>query len=345
MRVIPATSHPQAPLAAALLFALGLAPAAGIAATCEDTLRSMVGSASSGDTVDLTTFALSCSNVTLTQGEIGVGVDNLTINGPPNGALTLSGNKSGRVFSHSGLGTLTLANLTLQDGWLITTSARGGGVYSKGSIALDHVHVSDCLTVATGPYASAGGAIAAGQRISLTDSIVSGNTAFGDPALGEAIGGGLAAFNYARVNLPSVVAVRSSISGNRANSYGAAGGGIFAEGGIVLDSSTVDDNSSVSPQIASAANHGGGIAVAAGFASPVSFVVNSTISGNSTSGKAGGAYFGAQTQVLNSTIAFNSAASCGGAAVSAPSGMLSVYSSIVWDPLESTCRHASLSIL
>src|SRR4051812_28618551 len=79
-----------------------------------DTLRAAVSSAATGDTVDLT--QLTCATITLISGQIEVHVDDLAINGPGDGALTIDGNRTSRVFHHDGMGTLALSGLTLTHG-------------------------------------------------------------------------------------------------------------------------------------------------------------------------------------------------------------------------------------
>src|SRR5215468_7746896 len=103
------------PLAAALAFgslaAVGSTStwAAIIVQNCYNSgagsLRQAVLDAAEGDTVDLS--QMSCSSISLDQ-ELTVPQANLTVHGPGEGKLTISGNHAVRVMNHTGLGTLSL---------------------------------------------------------------------------------------------------------------------------------------------------------------------------------------------------------------------------------------------
>src|SRR6478736_3980919 len=80
----------------------------------EGALRNAVANAPNGATVDMT--ALSNCTITLTAGEIAIGVDNLTVQGPADASLTLSGNYASRIFHHTGHGVLTLDHLAITKG-------------------------------------------------------------------------------------------------------------------------------------------------------------------------------------------------------------------------------------
>lgn len=82
------------------------------------TLRNVVATAGSGDTVDLT--QLTCGAITLLTSQIEVHVDDLTIDGPGQDTLAIDGNYSGRVFHHDGVGTLTISGLTIRHGVIST---------------------------------------------------------------------------------------------------------------------------------------------------------------------------------------------------------------------------------
>ncbi|REJ79317.1 MAG: hypothetical protein DWQ47_00830 [Acidobacteria bacterium] len=68
--------------------------------------------------------------IVLTSGELVVS-DNLTVNGPGSGLLSISGNGSSRVFSISGEFsslTVTISGVTVRDGWIDASSFAGGGI-------------------------------------------------------------------------------------------------------------------------------------------------------------------------------------------------------------------------
>jgi hypothetical protein len=110
----------------------------------ESAVREAITSASSGDTIDLA--ALSACTITLASGEIAIAVDDLTVQGPADTSLTLSGNHASRIFHHTGHGLLTLDHLAITDGNYATPVedkyvsyvGTGGAVHSDGSVTLSN---------------------------------------------------------------------------------------------------------------------------------------------------------------------------------------------------------------
>ena len=84
---------------------------------CEDdgsdgSLRRVMSSAQDGDVIDMS--QLTCSTITLTSGAIDFDVDNLTLQGPGQNALTIDGNNADRVFTiYSYNGTDAINDLTI----------------------------------------------------------------------------------------------------------------------------------------------------------------------------------------------------------------------------------------
>ena len=86
---------------------------------------------------DLNTMG--CSTISLTTGEMGVTIDNLTIQGPDPELVTIEGGYSqghfNRIFKHvAPTGTLHLDHLVLTDAKYLASgnqAARGGCVYSR----------------------------------------------------------------------------------------------------------------------------------------------------------------------------------------------------------------------
>lgn len=289
-------------------------PAATVPVTsCADdgsagTLRAVVGSAVDGDTVDLS--ALTCSQITLTSGEIDVAAPNLTIQGPGAKTLSINAGGSNRAFYHhagSDGGTLTLADVTVTNGYYFDDYliAPGGCVYSTGSVTLNNATITNCKAV--GKY-SGGGAINAGDDITLTNSTVSGNQSLGnvtkyggkyDGPQGGGQGGGL----YAGGN---VTISKSTISNNRAElTSGAAvfnrGGGVFAFGAITVSDSAISNN-----EVAGNDYGGLGGGIFANDKASALTITNSTISGNQADGGGGVLSIG-PLALANSTVAFNTA--------------------------------------
>ena len=235
---------------------------------CKDSgagsLRNAVAGASSGDQLDL--GSLHCSKITLTSGAIEVAVDDLQIRGPLNREVVVDGNHTDRVLNHSGIGTLSLSNVTMAHGHATTVSAfnanvSGGCLNSHGSIALDHAALVACDATSTSGSAYGGGAHAQGSA-TLVSSVIAVNTVH---AAKHAICGGVLA-DYG-------ITVRSSaIIGNATMAVGtadlAAGQSVDASmGGLgtlydldisdsVIEGNTVSASTAFADQVAVAAEAG-----------------------------------------------------------------------------------------
>jgi hypothetical protein len=256
-------------------------PVTNCADSGEGSMRAAVESAVSGDTIEA--IGLSCATVTLSSA-IVVDVDDLTIEGAGAEALTVTnGAKYGRVFTHTGHGTLQLLGMTVSSGVVSPNSAeadsRGGCIFSEGAVALGDIFesadarhgvvVRDCTAVSTEADVRAlGGGIFATSGVGLTHSIVSGCRAVAQDDASRADGGGV----YL------------------------AGGGAF-----VMKYSEVRDNAAE-----------GAVAISGGIDAPFAsdmIVSHSTIAGNSAGNRAGGAYlgteFGNDVYIDNTTISGN----------------------------------------
>jgi hypothetical protein len=257
-----------------------------------DSLRDIIENpqkAQSGDTVDLDQLPALCNMVdsTITLGsEITVNQESLTLQGPTNGSVTISGAGLSRVFHHTGTGVFALNALTISDGYYhpAAASAYGGCIKSEGDLFLSHVLVSHCTAASDGGWAKGGGVHA--MNVTLIASKISGNQAkdSGIPSLGGGI--------YSRFG---TLAEYSEISTNKASNgtFDGQGGGLAARSGATLIASTVENN---------LAGDGGGITVDGG----PTLILNSTISGNQSTTGVGSAINAAYAlTIANSTIAFN----------------------------------------
>lgn len=294
------------------------------------TLRSVVAASSPSDTVNLGTVPVSCSVITLQSGEIAIPQEILTISGPADRTVAISGNGSSRIFNATyAYAVLTVNNLTLVDGLVYSLSgdAAGGCVRSGLALELNSSVVSGCAA-GTGAGSSAagarGGAIYARGDAILWSSVVQNSSTYAFNGA-SSTGGGVWAND--------VVLTRSSISGNSAGELGAAvskGGGFFAQRTAHIMYSTVDGNR---------ARYGGGGYVFGSYvpfgpANASSVVTDSTISGNIASSKFGGlAVYNAAAVTVPpglvvscSTVAFNSAPTFPGVWVQ---GQVAVISSIL----------------
>jgi hypothetical protein len=238
-------------------------------------LRAEIAAAKSHDTIDFAP-GLDGQTITLTSGELAIG-QNLTIDGPGAGLLTVSGGNASRIFEVDGAKTnVTLTGLTLTQG----AGLGGGAIDNGGTLA-----VRDCTL--SGNSAEGGGAIDNGGTATVQDSTLSGNSS---------VTSGGAIFNDVGGTL---TVTHSTLSGNSAG-LGEGGGAIWAAGTMTISQSTLSGNS---------APFGGGGAIAD---VGVVTVNQCTLSGNSAEGGFGGAIaaFGGQGSSLTinqSTLSDNAA--------------------------------------
>jgi len=298
-------------------------------------LRQAIADAASGDTI---TFSLTYPAViTLTSGELTINNMSLTIQGPGESQLTISGNYAGRVFwIHAGSGdTVTLSNLTIAGGR--NSGSDGGCVLVFGGLAatLDHVTVRDCLV--TSDYGTGGAIDSAvdgsltltyssvissqavlgggiyhngGGSLTLTHSAVLSNTG-AVSASSEGQGGGIWVQSSNRAILDhSRVENNRATGGHMSGPDSSLGGGIFAMASLTVDSSDIRFNQ--------AGGSGGGIS-GVGWMDSVSMSITGTaIVGNLTNGgnaanEGGGLYLeDADAAITNTLISTNSAIFGGG---------------------------------
>jgi hypothetical protein len=141
--------------------------------------------------------------ITLTSGELDVTGD-LTIQGPGEHRLTVSGNHASRIFDISSGATATITGMTMTDG-LANGSALG--------------------------FASSGGAILDLGTLTLANDVLSDNQAIGDASKsptgrpGGALGGGVANFGTGTLTISSCAFINNL----------ARGGGIYEAALSVLN--------------------------------------------------------------------------------------------------------------
>ncbi|MDX1998744.1 MAG: choice-of-anchor Q domain-containing protein [Thermoanaerobaculia bacterium] len=284
-------------------------------------LRQAINDANGAAGADTVVFDAGVTGtITLTTGQLSV-ADSLTINGPGQANLTVSGNDASRVFylySASAQINVTISDLTISDG---AATIGAGIILGSEILALDNVTIQN--NVASGDGA---GLWATGMALSLTitDSVITGNQAgddggaiyiddTGGPVLIQRtqITGNSAAGNGGGVYLydtdTPVTIEDSTISGNTAT---LDGGGIYsydtdATGTITVRRTTVSGNNGT---------RGGGIYLY-GPDTDV-FIENSTISGNQASLNGGGVYlyfvYAPTVNLDHTTIASNTATGTGG---------------------------------
>ena len=303
-------------LTLALLTALGLTASAADALAntitvdrCNDEsgiqyfgkdLREAVAAAISGDTVDLS--GLACSAITLAHGEVPIYVDDLTIKGPTDHALTIDAQNASRIFSAESA-SVELYSLRLYRG---TTSLLGGCIYDHGGdLTLKASQLSGChaqdgggayanrisLFGSTVIYSAAsrdGGGIKANWAYAFSSEI-RGNFAGRD-------GGGISAYLYASIGLASIIA---------SNNASRNGGGVYSTASLKVHNSSFVDNHSVGY---------GGALFDAGLYGSSTDIQDSILQGN-TSGAAGGAIATRLLTLGSSTVSGNESGSGGGGGI------------------------------
>src|SRR5688572_21969315 len=148
-------------------------------------LREAVVAANANPGADAIDFATT-GTIALTSGELDIS-DSLTINGPGESALTVSGEGVSRVFAITGTPTVVIADLTVANGW--TYDSPGGGIaMAGGTVTLDHVTVTGNVAYGSSYYVTyyggdglGGGLYVEGGTLTLHQCTVSGNSAVGTP--------------------------------------------------------------------------------------------------------------------------------------------------------------------
>jgi hypothetical protein len=273
------------------------------------TLRSVIQAASNNDVIDMTQLA--CSTITLQQGQINTGnLRDLTINGPGQDALTISGGGVSPILYFYGYNsTFVLRDLTIAHGFTEPGEyARSACISAlSGNVVLERVGVTDCRTYVDPLSGMHGGGAARANSLMMIDSSITDSFVHTVQHAGYARGGGaLAGF---------VVLVRSTISGNAAIGQTGAysgGGGLFVRDLVMVDSAITENYCAATN--AGQDSPGGGVLV-----SGTTTIVRSSITGNSADGDGGGlfkpSYFtgsSGSSSIQNSTLAGNRAGGTGG---------------------------------
>ncbi|HEX6308281.1 MAG TPA: right-handed parallel beta-helix repeat-containing protein [Longimicrobiales bacterium] len=127
-------------------------------------LRWAVSQAAAGDVIR---FDPSLTGATITLDQAAQSVEPITIEGPADEGIILSGGDQVRIFDLSHTGTTTLRNLTITKG-RSPSNGSGGGIFSTGGLTLEHTTVTGNVSVAAGAMYV--------NDLTLINSTVSGNT-------------------------------------------------------------------------------------------------------------------------------------------------------------------------
>ncbi len=204
---------------------------------------------------------------------------------------------------------------------LLGARGNGGGIYSSGTLTLDHATVSGNIALGINNASGHGGGTYTDRGITLFDSHVDGNKARNSSGIFNVFGS-VEVVNGSTVNnnsptgngLPfgdlggggigqtdgNVVIADSQVSNNRSNGMYSGGIGILIGGITVTDGSQIDGDSNNGPGGGIAANFGGAVVINDG----------SQVDGNTAAGIGGGIVnfsenFGIDiddSQVANNTV-------------------------------------------
>lgn len=174
----------------------------------------------------------------LTSGQLDI-TDDLVINGPGKGALSVSGNEKSRVFAISGAETdVVMSHLTVSDGFVTGAFLHGGGISNRdANLSLNHVVVKDNqLTSFTGTGA---GIHNRNGTLNLDHVVVENNQLIDSPIGG---GAGIGQFGASVLNVSN-----SSFVHNVASGSPVSGGAILSSGAsAVISNSRFIDNHVIS---------------------------------------------------------------------------------------------------
>jgi len=229
-----------------------------------NSLRELITFANPGDTI---TFAdsLAGNTITLTNGELVID-KNLTIDGDEGNPVTIDAAGNSRVFN-------------IDD----------SNPNNQAQVTIDGVNITGGVASGSGTNQSDGGGIFTNEALTLSNSVVTGNTASGNVA----DGGGIYVNDIGSANISN-----TTISNNTATDDG---GGVFAFGTTNITNSTINNNLASNP-----VGDGGGVYIVG-----TTTITNSTISGNTANSEGGGVYVkdgtGPDATITNTTITNNEA--------------------------------------
>jgi hypothetical protein len=218
--------------------------------------------------------------------------DNLTIvgNGDAIERSTASGTPAFRLMDVASGGSLTLENLTLENGYVYGPGARadGGALYNQGTLVLSGVDIRGNLAQGSAGQPAAGGGIWSNGALTLENgTLVNHNNVwggFGFRNSGNGFGGGLYVAGGTLTMTSSTLSNNGAVGGFRfGGSFGpygpvgsGFGGGLYVAGGTVtLSNDTVTNNSA--GVVRFMPGYGGGLYLAGGTVYLDAFTVNNTI--------------------------------------------------------------------
>jgi hypothetical protein len=209
-------------------------------------LRDKIAHSAPGDVIRFLP-SLDGKTITLTSGEIDPKVS-LTIKGPGEDKLTISGDKTSSIFGFGVAGaTFTVSDLTFRDG----KGYRGGAIHDDATggqlNVMNCTFADDSAVVAGGTLDAQGGAIASHAPLTVTDCDFSSDLAAHPPAAGPVIGGGGAYGGAIYCDAPSLNVADSHFDHCAAGSNPTYNQDGPAYGGAVAWAPSLDGSSGVAP--------------------------------------------------------------------------------------------------
>lgn len=269
-------------------------------------LRDAIAVANAAPDHDVISFAPSVQGAINLTGELGI-TEDLTINGPGPGKLTVSGSGLTRVFSTEAV--VSINNLTISDGHVTGRFNSGAGIRNGGELSLDHVVMSNNQAIDT-PYGGGGAVFSLFGTLHVSNSSFQNNRATNSTSTDDPVAGGAIASVLSNTDIRN-----SSFSDNEVDSGVSIGlgGAISATfGGTLLVSNSRFEGNSVASDVDA---RGGAIAAAfegnpaVPFLSLFVTVDHSQFVGNSAEGDLarGGAIFAevSSFDLDSSSIVFN----------------------------------------
>ena len=260
----------------------GTATTVNVGAT--GTVQNGVDAALAGGTVNL-----AAATYTLAQ-EVAIN-KNITVRGAAANTTTVSGNNASRVFNVRSNITATLDKMTIANGNTTSNpySNNGAGIYNEGQLTLSNSIISQNTAASSEPLDEPrGGGVFNSGTLNVVDTVISNNT-----STASSYGGGIASTGTLNIN-------RSTLSGNSSNR---SGGGLISFGPVTISNTTISGNT--------AGIDGGGLVDYSGSITPT-LISNSTISGNTAKQSGGGILTIHPMNIVNSTIVNNTALNNGG---------------------------------
>ena len=281
-----------------------------------DSLRAAITAANANPGADVIRFAgvARSGTISLTSGELGI-TDDLRIDGPGAGRLTVSGNDASRVFRIGSGAEASIDDLTVTRG---RAAGQGGGILNAGTLTLSRAVLSDNVVVgiqgaSLGAVVDAfGGGVFNTGTLTVRHSLFVHNQSVGADGTPTSIGSsalGGAIMSAGPAGSPATAAVSHStfldnqavggVAGAGASRAGVGGAIMNAVGAFTVSHSHFHNNQAVGGfengvPGGFGAGSGGAIANVARVGDAILSVSDSTLTNNRAVGGAAGAGFTAQ---------------------------------------------------